>query len=345
MPRLLRIVAVATFVVLAPFARADSHWPNTCDPETQFDACGILAIFYEHGPQFFPKDVDRAQALRAGLRAVAFRRCIEGDGQACGPAAQYVMSDTGLDAAARLDHAAQAFAAMEQHCRAGDADMCAARVWLSYASEFLALRAPVDQAAAQTGAPGWNARFGQTDAWASVEIETRKTAFASASKACAGGDKPACVEAARLHVLNPKMSGMSVDLTVTAPLLDACLAGDDALCGLLAFTFAKMKQEAPNRFADAARRLSDACTAGASAPCHIASHFAGPEQRQPLFEAACAAGDGRSCGKAGNNSLSAWMKAGKADAALLERATTLFTEGCALGDPIACHTLEHLTNG
>jgi hypothetical protein len=102
--------------------------PNGCDPETQFVACETLAIIYEAGPQFFPKDPDRAQALRADLRVTAFRRCMEGDAAACTPMAKYVMTDTSLDRAAQIDLARESFTMMEDRCRGGYADMCDARV-------------------------------------------------------------------------------------------------------------------------------------------------------------------------------------------------------------------------
>lgn len=331
--RLLRALATLCLAASATAASADGHWPNGCNPETQFEDCGALASSYESGA-FLPKVENRAQALRADLREHTFRRCIEGDSESCYPMKHYVEADKSLDDDARQDLMTRAFSMAEQRCLDGDADMCLVRLRLDDAYSVFAVRDRF---------PEKHEDFDQIEIWINTEADTRIAAFARASAACADGDSAACVEAAVLHARDPNTKAKDRDLTVTAPLLDACLADNEAHCDLLVSTFGKMQAEAPTYFAVAAQRLTKACLSGLFAPCTAASATSQLGADQPFFEAACTARHGVYCMLAGNDALLDWMETDKADAALFERAITFYTEGCNLGSAMACHILEHQT--
>jgi TPR repeat protein len=84
---------------------------------------------------------------------------------------------------------------------------------------------------------------------------------------------------------------------------------------------------------------------GVVAPCDLVYKFLPDADSGAVYSAACAAGVGSSCHRLGSDTLNAWIKDGRSDAALLERATDLFDQGCGHGDALSCHTLEHLSKG
>ncbi len=331
----------ANTILLAVPAAADSHWPNGCDAKADLETCQTLMILYEHGPGIFPKDPARVQALRIEARAATQIACLAGKADACGPLIGFIMDDPEIGTDEKIAQARSAFAAMETRCRAGEALMCGQRVFLSYASPVLRLR---DDIIATQGAEAWRGMFGDTDAWAEISQEVHKSAKAAAMAGCSAGDAEACVRAAYLHAQNS--TAMTVDLTIMASFPDLCLAGNHTACDMLTFSTPKLARDMPDRLATMSRTMAEACAAGNGPACSTVSRFIkDAARRDDIREQACDNGLGASCASIGFDRLRTWERSDVPDATALQTAVDYLTRGCELGDVMACHALEHISQG